>query len=215
MFVKWSIRVAVVLILLVAAVLLWEYIKNKIFGSGEPATPIVTHNVTLEQIEAMGKLELVKYKFRDVLEYKVGNTSWYGSGSKVLVIISGEAVGCIDLTKIKKEHIIEDSTTIYVQLPQPELCYSKVNHQESKTYDTESGIFGKFNDQSSKALENAYKEAEIKIKELALGADILGQTKKNAELVLKPTLEQIAKKKVVFKYDFGGTKIEKETKPLK
>lgn len=215
MFVKWSIRVAIILIFLVTLVLLWDFAKKKIFGFGEPPQPIITHNITIDQIEAMGKLELVKYKFRDVLEYKVGNSSWYSSGSKVLVIISGEAVGCIDLTKIKKEDIVEDSTKLYIKLPPPELCYSKVNHQESKTYDIETGIFGKFNDKSSKVLEDAYKEAENKIKELALQANILEQTKKNAELILKPTLEQIAKKKVIFKYDLGGIKIEKETKPLK
>lgn len=214
MFVKWSIRVAIILIFLVAILLLWDFAKKKIFSS-EPPQPIITHNITIDQIEAMGKLELVKYKFRDVLEYKVGNSSWYGTGSKILVIISGEAVGCIDLTKIKKEDIIEDSTKLYIKLPPPELCYSKVNHQESKTYDVESGIFGKFNDKSSEALENAYKEAEKKIKELALEANILEQTKKNAELILKPTLEQISKKKVVFKYDLENIKIEKEIKPLK
>lgn len=214
MFIKWSIRVAVILIFLVAIVLLWDFAKKKIFGS-EPPQPIITHNITIDQIEAMGKLELVKYKFRDVLEYKVGNSSWYGTGSKILVIISGEAVGCIDLTKIKKEDIFEDSTKLYIKLPPPELCYSKVNHQESKTYDIESGLFGKFNDKSSQALENAYKEAEKKIKELALEANILDQTKKNAELILKPTLEQIAKKKVVFKYDLESIKIEKEIKTLK
>jgi hypothetical protein len=211
MFVKWAIRVAISLLLLLAAILLWEFMKKKIFGSGEPPKPIITHNTTLEQIEAMGKLELVKYKFKDVLEYEV-KKSWYrGGDSKAILLISGEAVGCIDLAKVKKDNIVEKDSVLYIQLPKPELCYAKVNHQDSKLYDMSSGIFSR---SDGKIVSDAYKVAENQIEKAALESNILEQTQKNAELILKPTFEQIAKKKVVFKYDLGGIKLEKETQKV-
>ncbi|MDX1903051.1 MAG: DUF4230 domain-containing protein [Thermonemataceae bacterium] len=210
MFLKWTLRVAVTLVLIVAAILVWDFAKKKILGFDTPPPPVITHNTTLEQIEAMGKLELVKYKFKDILEYEVKKSWW--RDSKAVLIISGEAVGCIDLSKIKPENIIEKDSVVLIELPKPELCYVKVNHQESKLYDMESGVFGSG---EGKIVSDAYKAAEEQIQKTALESNILEQTKKNAELILKPTLEQIAKKKVIFRYDLSKTKIEKENKRLK
>jgi hypothetical protein len=207
MFIKWIVRLSIVLLSIVVAILFWELAKRQFFGSNEPKVE-VKHNLSLEQVEAIGKLELVKYKFKDILEYTV-KRPWYIGDSKALIIISGEAVGCIDLRKIKPEHIVEKDSVVFVQLPQPELCYTKVNHQESRLYEVETGIFS--NDAGS-IVSKSYKEAEKQIEKTALESNILEQTKINAELILKPTLERIARKKVVFKYDLANVKIERETR---
>jgi hypothetical protein len=209
MFIKWIIRMAIALVGLVAAILAWEFAKKQIFGSNEPKVS-VSHNTTLEQIEAIGKLELVKFKFKDILEYKV-KKPWYSPDSKAIIIISGESVGCIDLAKIKPEHIVEKDSIVFVQLPQPELCYTKINHQETRLYEVSTGIFSR---DEGRIVSETYKEAEKQLERTALASNILEQTKTNAELVLKPTLERIARKKVVFKYDLAGTKIEKETQKV-
>ena len=209
MFIKWTIRVALALIGIVSAILVWEFAKKQIFGSNE-AKVTVNHNTTLEQIESMGKLELVKFKFKDILEYKV-KKPWYTSDSKAIIIISGESVGCIDLAKIKAEHIIEKDSVMFVQLPKPELCYTKINHQETRLYEVSTGVFSR---DEGKIVSETYKEAEKQLERTALASNILEQTKTNAELVLKPTFERIARKKVVFKYDLAGVKIEKETQKV-
>ncbi|GAB4127475.1 MAG: hypothetical protein OHK0045_19980 [Raineya sp.] len=207
MFIQWIIRGALVLVGVVVAILFWELTKRQILGGNEPKIE-VNHNVTLEQIEAMGKLELVKFKFKDILEYRV-KKPWYSPDSKAIVIISGESVGCIDLTKIRQEHIVEKEEVVYIQLPEPELCYTKVNHQETRLYEVSTGIFS--NDEG-RIVSETYKEAEKQLERTALESNILEQTKTNAELVLKPTLERIARKKVVFRYDLAGMKIRRETK---
>lgn len=210
MFIKWIIRGSLVLIGIVVAIFLWEFVRKQIFGSNE-AKVAVNHYTTLEQIEAMGKLELVKFKFKDILEYRV-RKPWYSPDSKAIIIVSGEAVGCIDLTKIKAEHIVEKDSVVFVQLPPAELCYAKINHQETRLYEVSTGIFSR---DDGKIVSETYKEAERQLERTALESNILEQTKANAELVLKPTLERIARKKVVFKYDLSRRKIQKETKRVK
>jgi hypothetical protein len=53
-------------------------------------------------------------------------------------------------------------------------------------------------------LDQAYRKAEEQILKTALDSDILEQTKKNAELILNPLLENISSKKVVIKYPLSG-----------
>jgi hypothetical protein len=183
--------------------LLWQSFRAGIFGTGETRI-ISNHNIVLEKIEELGKLELVKYKFRDVLEYNVQYDWW--PDSKAVLIISGEAVGCIDLKKIKAQDILDKKDTLFLTLPTPELCYYKLNHNESKVYNTDT-----YSMDTQKLVEGAYKEAEQQVKRTALQSNILAQTRENGEKMLKPLLENLAKKKIVFTYQpEGDTKIEKK-----
>jgi hypothetical protein len=60
--------------LLALGVFLWRKISptlaniNLLGNSAQQVT--VTHNTVLTQVEALGKLELVRYRFKDVVEYK-------------------------------------------------------------------------------------------------------------------------------------------------
>jgi hypothetical protein len=177
----------------IAIFVLAQFVNLGFFNIGREAAIVSNHNVVLERIEALGKLELVKYKFRDVLEHKI-EYDWYPD-SKALLIISGEAVGCIDLKKVKATDILDRKDTLYIRLPAPELCYYKINHNESQVYSSSHG----FND-GAKLLGGAYKEAEKQMKRTALQTNIMEQTRKNGEQLLRPLFEQLAKKKVVFTY---------------
>jgi Protein of unknown function (DUF4230) len=53
-------------------------------------------------------------------------------------------------------------------------------------------------------LDEAYRKAEEQILKSALDSDILEQTKKNADLILKPLIENISSIKVVIKYPLTG-----------
>ncbi|MCS6820252.1 MAG: DUF4230 domain-containing protein [Microscillaceae bacterium] len=182
--------IVLIVVLLFAYQTLKEDLKQLFLA--QPTKVEITHNTVLKEIEAMGKLELVKYKFRDVIEYKV-EYSWLPD-SKAILIIAGEAVACMDLSKIKEQDIQERGDTLTIQLPSPEICFSKVNHQESKVYDTEYTYF-----QEAELIDEAYKEAEKQIKNIAVKSDILLQAEKNAIQLLKPLFEQISKKRVFLK----------------
>ena len=167
----------------------------------------VSNFIVLEKIEAMGKIELVKYQLKDAVAYsdKRSTKSMFMPDRKILLILSGEAVGCIDFTKIGKEHIIQAGDSVFVNLPQPELCYAKINHRDCKVYDLSTA---KVLDKTD-LIDIAYKMAEKRVEKMALASNMMEETKRNAELLLKPLLEQLTEKKVIFSYQLP----EEESSP--
>ncbi|UKT62649.1 DUF4230 domain-containing protein [Pedobacter mucosus] len=152
------------------------------------------HQLLVEKIEAIGKLELVRYQISDVLEHK--NKTDFLPEASILLIVKAEAVGCIDLTKITKEDIKIDADTAVVNLPQPEICYVKIDHKNSRVYDTKMAYF-----REAKLVDEAYKAAETKITSEVKKSSILAQTKTNATNVLKPILEGLGYKSVRFTFE--------------
>lgn len=174
----------------------WESLKSfKLFKGGELTT---THNIVLKEITDLGKLELVKYAYRDVVEQKISRD--FLPDPKAILIIQGEAVGCIDLKKVKEDDIVSVKDTLVITLPNPEICYHKIDHSRSTVYHKEYAFMNE-----GLLLEEAYKRAEKQILQSALDSDILQQTKQNADLVLKPILEKSSGKKVVLKYPLSGS----------
>src|SRR5438105_4673608 len=64
---------------------------------------IVNHNMIIEKIEAMGKLELVRYYIKDIVE-NTQELDWWPD-QRVILMISGEVVGCLDLARIDSSKI--------------------------------------------------------------------------------------------------------------
>ena len=173
---------------------------------------IVDTTVILNKIESLGKLELVKYNFKEVFEYKrlsdgkiignsILNSNNYNPDLSVILIASGEAVGCIDLTKIKVSDIEEKSDSIFVQLPAPELCYYKLDLENTKIYSFSreswwSRLFSE-EDEKNEVLQMAYQKAETKLKEAAIESGIYQSTNENVVRMLMPLLEQITGKNVI------------------
>jgi len=173
-------------------VYLFFYIKKETF---ETKTEI-TEDVMIEKITNIGKLELVKYNMKDVIEKKELRTLL--PDRRILLVAAGEVAGCIDLTKIKKEdieNVTPDSVTVY--LPEPEVCYFKLDHKRSRVYDV-TGAW--FSTDTKAMVEDIYKIAERRILENAKEMDILGKTRENAFIIFRPILENISGKKVGIKF---------------
>ncbi len=156
---------------------------------------VITSTVILEEVSALGKLELVKYQFKEVVEYEKIKPYIVplGSDSRAVLIAKGEAVGCIDLRLLLEEDIYVTADTLFLALPPPELCYFKLDLQNTRLYDLKTGYF----DNREKFIEETYRYAEGEIRKIALASGILTETKKNAQTFLVPTLELMTGKKVV------------------
>ncbi|WP_233268704.1 DUF4230 domain-containing protein [Mucilaginibacter lacusdianchii] len=157
----------------------------------------VSDDVMVEKITSMGKLELVKYSMKDVIEKKQVHTLL--PDERVLFVAVGEVTACIDLTKIRKQDITrtEGHDTIIVNMPKPEICYVKLDHQRSKVYD----ISGIMLPSTSKAMvEDIYKVAEKRLLDNAREMDVLGKARQNAQIIFKPLLENISGKTVILQF---------------
>ncbi|NEM99551.1 DUF4230 domain-containing protein [Pontibacter burrus] len=187
------IRLLPLILIIVAGIFIWRSFKD-FFSTDANDAPAVTvnYNTILTSVQDLGKMELVRYNFKDVVEYQK-EVSRFIPDSKVVLIVAGEAVGCVDFTKIEPGDIVfEGDSIVQIALPEPELCYYKVDHSQSKVFSKENTYF-----QDAALVEESYKYAEQNVKRAALNSGILRQTQVNAEKVLKPMLEEITGKRVV------------------
>jgi hypothetical protein len=190
---KYLTQIIILLLGIIGAIFLWEKVRGiKEFFKPELK---ITQNLVLNQVTALGKIELVNYRFKDVVESELQKTLL--PNARALLIISGEVVGCIDLTKIKAENLDYESDSLKIKLPSPEICTSKIDHSQSKVYDV--SLFSLLD--QSQLIDEAYKKAELQINDSALQMGILEQTKQNADKILKPMFEKISGKKVKLYYD--------------
>ncbi len=150
----------------------------------------------VERMEALGRLELVRFYLKDIIEH-TEYIKWWPLDPKAVLIVSGEVVGCLDLARLDTNDIKISADHVEILLPKPEICYVKVNHKESKVY-TISNLSSK---PDAEIIDMAYKLAETKIEEGALEMRVLEQTKFNAQVMLKPILETITSKKVYLRFD--------------
>ena len=180
---KTFFRVLIVLLFLI--IIGWLAISEL----SKPSKIDTRHEVLLEQIEEMGKLELIKYKFSDVIEHKA--KAAYLPDASVLLIVKADAVGCIDLSKIVKEDITVVDDSVSIILPKAELCYVKIDHNASKVYDTKMAYF-----REASLVDQAYKAAENEITRQVKRSDILQQAEANAISVFRPILEGLGFKRI-------------------
>jgi len=172
-------------------IFLFLYIKHQFTTSRTE----ITETGMVQKITSMGKLELVKYTMKDIVEQKEIHPIL--PDSKVLFLAVGEVTACIDLTKVKPSDIIQKGDSVVVNLPQPEICYAALDHQKSKVYDIRGAWF---QENTKDMVESVYKVAEKKIMDNAKQMDVLGMARQNAQLIFKPLLEGISGKSVVLKF---------------
>ncbi|QRR03453.1 DUF4230 domain-containing protein [Dyadobacter sandarakinus] len=194
---SWLVRLIVLVLLLAGLQSIWAGYRsgNWLPGwLGNKNDDVQTmHTLVLQEVSAMGKLELVKYNFKDVVEQEVVKT--FLPNAKAVLIVQGEAIGCVDLTKIVIGDITSDDQTLVVNMPDPELCVFKIDHSKSKVYHTEYAFT-----EEAKLVQEAYRQAEKQIQKSALDMGILDQTRENARKILTPVLEKASGKKVLIRF---------------
>jgi Protein of unknown function (DUF4230) len=156
----------------------------------------VNNDLAITKIQAIGKMELVKLTIKDVVEYNIKRD--YLPDSKVLLVIAGEMAGCIDLTKIKTNQIINTDSVIEITLPNPEVCYYKIDHQKSKIYNATTYYLL---DNELELTQKVYKMADAYFASDSLTRIVKHETELNAEKILKPLLESITHKQVLLYFD--------------
>jgi hypothetical protein len=169
-------------------VFLFFYIKHQFMVSRTE----ITESGMVQKITSMGKLELVKYSMKDIIEQKEVHPIL--PDSRVLLLAVGEVTACIDLTQVQRADIVQSRDSVTVWLPQPEICYTKLDHEKSKVYDIRGAWF---QESAKNMVEDVYKLAEKKILDNAMQMDVLGMARQNAQLIFKPILESISGKTVV------------------
>jgi hypothetical protein len=181
-----------VVVMVLTLIISWLLFKK--CSTNETVTE--TNDIAITKIQAIGKMELVKLTIKDVLEYSIKRD--YLPDSKVLLVVSGEIAGCIDLTKLDSKKIIHTDSLIKITLPKPEICYYKIDHQKSKIYNATTYFML---DNELALTQLVYKRAENYFQSDSLNQIVFKETEENAQKILKPLLESITRKKVELNFD--------------
>jgi hypothetical protein len=190
-FLSFSITPYLVVIVL-TLIISWFLFREK-----KESSPIKeTNDMAVTKIQAIGRMELVKLTIKDVLEYTIERD--YLPDSKVLLVVSGEMAGCIDLAKIRNEQVSVGDSVVKITLPKPEICYYKIDQQKTRIYNATTYFLL---DNEAQITQLAYRRAENYFKSDSLNQIVFKETEANVQTMLKPLLESITQKKVELVFD--------------
>jgi hypothetical protein len=178
-----------ILVMALTFLLAWFVFRDK-------EKEMTAHDITISEIKAVGKLELVRVTLKDVLEHTVAHKLL--PDSKLLMVISGELAGCVDLQKITEADISRNDSTLTVQLPAPEICFVAIDHKNSHIYQAATYPFI---DNDGQLVQEMYRKAANYFQSDSLKQIVFKQTETNAQLVLKPLLEKLSGKKVMLVFN--------------
>ncbi len=157
------------------------------------------HQSLLEKVEHLSKLQLVKYRIKDIMVLEKGRVPML-TRSKALLVASGEAYGCVDLSKVK-DRIEIRGDTVLVRLPQPEVCTYKLDHSRTHLYDLDMSLLDIATDRQGEFMDRLYREAEERILQEALRGGILEDTRKQAVNFLRDLITSMGFRIVVFQWE--------------
>ncbi len=171
---------------------------------------IATHSMIIQQVEEMGKLEVVKYTIQDVMTFE--KVRQWLPNSKATLKIVGEVIACVDLTLIGENDIVTQGDSVSLTLPMPEICHYKVDHSQSRIYNIEYALW-----EAAEVTDNAYKNAEEHIYEQAKNMGIEKESKENTIKVLTPILRGMGFTKIHigFKPATANSNVEQSNIKLK
>lgn len=179
------------LALVLGAVLLGIFLHRATTGfAGRIATLIsgrsdhfeVTVPVVVDKIQALKRLETVSFSLDTVVENGKSSPVFPDVlvGDKILLVVHGQSVAGIDLSKLKPEDVRIDgpnARSIHINLPASEIFITTLDNARTRVYARSTGLLVPA-DQNLEA--DARVKAEQQLQEAALSDGILDVARKNA-----------------------------------
>lgn len=140
---------------------------------GKPATTFsLTQASVITKIQALSRLETASFTIEKIIEGGVQGNMFQNIlyGDKILLIAHADVVAGFDLSKLKVDGVVVSEKDLRIELPAPEILYSRLDNEQTKVYDRKLGLLTKGNS----ALESqARASAEQSIRKAACDGGIL------------------------------------------
>lgn len=163
-------------------------------GSRKTEEVEISHSTVVHKIESVGNLEVARYNVQDIMEYK--KVRQWLPNAKTALLIRGEVVACIDLTRITEDRVTITNDSVALLLPAPEICHIKIDHSQSKIYDITYGLW-----ESAELMDEAYKYAQKELEVQAHKINLTNEAKQNAQMILEPMLLALGFKHITIIFD--------------
>ena len=187
-FVGWRLA-AGFLLGAVAAALLISWIASW-RGNGGPEVRKIdgSQPAILSKIQQLERLETVRFYMDKIVSG--GTESRYLpqflSGDRLLLIVHGEVIAGIDLSKVQSDDIIVRNNILTVRIPKAEVFTVRIDNERSRVYSRETGLFSRVDPNLETEVRRA---AEQQLREAALEEGILKIADKNAHSTLTRLLQ--------------------------
>lgn len=96
-------------------------------------------DILIQQIAALGQLELLQYQVRDVLRKEWTYTIPFAR-SRLLLVVAGEARLCMDFARVRVVESDWDARRLHLRLPSPEVCVVRIDPARSEVYDADFSV---------------------------------------------------------------------------
>jgi len=144
----------------------------------------------VERIQSLNRLETVVYSLDSVVEGDKSSPVLPDilAGDKILLVVHGQSVAGIDLSKLKPEDVRidgADSRSIHVNLPPSEIFATTLDNQSTRVYARTTGLLVP----ADQNLESDTRtKAQHQLQEAALSDGILDAARKNARATVSALL---------------------------
>ncbi|WP_348267257.1 DUF4230 domain-containing protein [Edaphobacter paludis] len=141
----------------------------------------------VQKIQRLNRLETVVYSLDTVIEGSKSSAVLPDllGGDRLLMIVHGESIAGIDLSKLHPEDVRIDGRSIHVTLPASELFVTTIDNQRTRVYARSTGLLTSA-DQNLESETRA--RAQDQLQKDALSDGILDAARKNARATVTTLL---------------------------
>jgi Protein of unknown function (DUF4230) len=190
----WGIVIGFLLGAVVAASLAIGFVSW--WRSGTDVRTIdVSQPAILNRIQQLERLETVRFYIDKIVsgEHESRYLPEFLSGDRLLLIVHGEVIAGIDLSKVQASDIIVRNKNVIVRIPKAEVFTVRIDNQRTRVYSRETGLFSSVDPNLESEVRRA---AELQLREAAMEEGILKIADKNAQSTLTRLLEGLGFKRV-------------------
>lgn len=190
--------IGVLLAVLVGAAAMVVFVRHATTGAAGRLAALITGRtsrfdvsapIVVEQIQRLNRLETVVYSLDTVVEgsRSVPVLPDLLAGDRILLVVHGQSIAGIDLSKLKPEDVKIDQQTrgIHVTLPPSQLFVTTLDNQHTKVYARTTGLLVPV-DQNLESETRA--RAQQQLQQAALDDGILDAARKNARATVSAML---------------------------
>jgi hypothetical protein len=154
----------------------------------EGTTFRVDQPTVVRQIQQLQRLETVRYTMDKIISGEHDNPylPQFLAGDRLLLVVHGEVVGGIDLTKLQTTDVAIHGRDITVRLPSAEIFSTRLDNAKTRVYSRDTGLFTS----PDPNLESQVREeAEKELEQASLQDGILKTADQNAQSTISSLLK--------------------------
>lgn len=180
---------AFLLAIFLGALVMVVFLRHATTGILSRIATAMTHRTTttfdtsvssiVQKIQRLNRLETVVYSLDTVVEGSKSSAVLPDllGGDRILLIVHGQSIAGIDLSKLRPEDVRIDGRSIHLTLPASELFVTTIDNQHTRVYARSTGLLTAA-DQNLESETRAH--AQDQLQKDALSDGILDVARKNA-----------------------------------